>query len=278
MNFEKISLVGLAALAYGGWLWSVPGLHYDEAWFMDQAINILQISDYWPVRGMSPQTFPVFSYLLALNSLLFGPSLESTRIFFFVLNLINFLLLMNLLERLWGWRVARNGLCLWVFLPVAVFGLRLQIEVTSWFLFSLLLIFYGLVFFSSRRGPLLIVLGATLGMASHVLFFVPLFGIFWWVLRSAPSQFRATRTRILFLLSFGGAVWIPIRLGVSSGRILPFLLAGVLVILPLSSWHPRFPFLSSRRLAQVGRALPWLGIPVIAFWGSFEWTGKCMFI
>lgn len=142
---ERIATAGILALStalLSAWTSTLPGLHGDEAWVLLRSAEI-QAGER-PLSGMNYYTGALHQYLVALISVVGGPSIPSSRLLSGATNMLALLAMMNIVRRLhpgqstWLW----TGLFTGTSIPFVLFS-RFATEITS---LSPCLIYGGLFF------------------------------------------------------------------------------------------------------------------------------------
>lgn len=192
------------------------GLHYDEAWFANYSLRILEEPGFWPFQAMNAHTFAWSHYITAFFFKIFGVSLWVYRLSYAAMAVLGLGLFSLGLKRWYGSRVATWFLLFAGTCPLIVLSHRFSVEVTCFFSFIL-----GLLFFIYARENLkqsnkwqvtLLSLLIFVGVTSHALFLgIPLALLGYRILRgeklSATEKQTALWSILLILPFFAQMLW-----------------------------------------------------------------------
>lgn len=271
-----ILLIGLVTLGYAYRL--LPGLHYDEAWFIDQARRILRDPGYWPFFGMNSYTVLVPAYFLSgvfwvAQRLGFSASLECARLAYTGLSLVIALGLVAGVQRSWGRLSAWTVGLVWILHPLSIFNQRLHLDVVTFLSAGGVICFWAFLVSSEALGAFLLCFGLLLGLLSHILFVSVWFALIWVHFRMSGPRTSASRTR--WGLRGAAIFGVPyLFAGSSVGESLKGMLAGAMVGAAALAWDSRWIQKLAENFGSIlDRIVLFLAIPGVLFFGFFEWGG-----
>lgn len=260
------------------WLFDLPGVHYDEAWFADLAWRISSEPGFWPLHGMNSYTIPFSAYLVAPFFAVLGPSYETARLVLAATDFLAWIAIIQWVGLVFNRRAALGSLIIASLAPVAIFESRLFLEVTTLHTACLASVLWGIVMWR-KKPPLstaLLLAGALVGILSHVLFVGVVIAAFAWVWTSHPQAWKIPRARWIFSAIALGVSAMFLSAGVDLGgsdAIKAFVVSGfaLLGVLAFGFRDLRSP--SERWRQRYERILLILAIPGVFFFLFFEWAG-----